>query len=181
MISEFIKSAPTIFFARVSSAGELIEANDRLNLILHINNFEPGEMHRFFSSRGIRKINAAFARAKRTDGPVSVDVEMAHCDSFVSRRIDIGFYGDMFYCIGYDLDAVTLQTKEATQLREIARIYSHYIRSGAARMIGLVNMIEPATLPPEERALFDMLSGVIMKHDDDIKKVALIASAGRQR
>lgn len=112
---------------------------------------------------------------KSGGGPVFVN--MRHCGNIVTRKLIVSKRDNYYHVIAFDFYDTKKPVGSAQllavsrQAREMAHVYSHYVRNHSARIQGLLNMIDPATLPPEERFIFDTIVSEANQLDLAIRKL----------
>ena len=159
-----------IYYGVFTADGHCVHKNVGLDVICSINN-------------GANPINLLtdsslnLFRFVCKSGGGSVYVNMRHCGDVVTRKLIVNKHDNYYHVIGFDFydtkkPVGTAQLLSVSrQARELAHVYSHYVRNHSARIQGLINMIDPSVLPPEERFIYDTIVSEANQLDLAIRKL----------
>lgn len=178
---EFVRQSNQLYYVRTDAAGRIIDTNELFRINIDILNAQDSNLAALTNSRGIRILHAAAARARQSDWPVSIQVQLKqHDHSMIWTAWEIDFSDGEYQLLGFDLfkiespDSVKLR-KQAKLLREIAWIQSHLVRRPVANILGLVPLVKKNALTDEDKRIVEMLDQATKEFDEIIKRITALS------
>ena len=171
-----IENLTDVYYGVFNASIRCISANKGLSIISEINYTSESDAYNLLTDSSMTMVASVCSGLKPNDSR-SLVVNMRHCGVIVSRRIHITRLDDKYHVIGYDYYTGNTVVRNADlmkisrQAREFAHVLSHYVRNHSSSIQGLLEMINPAALPPEERCIFDMITSEAVKLDRALHKL----------